>query len=125
MSSQTLKKPILSEKAYKLMAANIYTFFVSRHARKEEIASEIEKQFSVKVKKVNITSQAQKKKRIGKTRKFADVGGGKKAIVWLAAGQKIDILSPKAEKQKKQSDKKDVQKASPAGRQVKAESKEG
>ncbi len=118
MNNVTLKKPILSEKAYKLVAANIYTFFVSQNARKEDVAKEIEKQFSVKVKKVNIARQAQKTKRIGKTRKFASVGGGKKAIVWLAAGQKIDILSPKSEKQKKQSGEKDVQK-------VKTESKEG
>ena len=41
-------------------------------------------------------------KKIAKTRKQTTVGGGKKAIVILTAGQQIAMLMPKAESKKSQ-----------------------
>ena len=93
--SDILYKTILSEKAYKLMEGGLYTFLVDKRSSKAQIAKAVEKQFSVKVKKVNVLSKSSKMKRIAKTRKETQVGGGKKAIVYLAAGQKIAALSPK------------------------------
>ena len=111
--NQVVKKPILSEKAYQLMKNGIYSFVVTDAARKENIAKEIEFQFGVKVAKVNIAKSAPKAKRIAKTRKFAKVGGGKKAIVFLEKGQIIAALAPKQEsksKSKKEPDKKEEKK---------------
>ncbi len=112
---------ILSEKAYRGIEKGIYVFLVNSKATKKDISGIIEKQFSVNVEKVNITPLYPKRKRVGKTRKFTTVSKpGKKATVWLKAGQKIEILSPKAEKEtkKKSNSEKDVQK-------VKVEGKEG
>lgn len=109
-----LKQPVLSEKTHDQMEKGIYTFLVDRKSRKENIAKQVESQFSVKVKKVNITASAHKTKRVGLTRKTTQTSRGKKAIVWLAPGYKIEILSPKSAKgkTKKGSREKDVQTAS-------------
>lgn len=101
-----IKGTILSEKAYKLMEKGIYTFLVETHATKKQIAKAVGDQFAVEVQKVNVLNQSTKMKRIAKTRKQARVGGGKKAIVYLAAGQKIAALSPKAETKKSTKSKK-------------------
>lgn len=115
-----IKKTILSEKAYKLMEKGLYTFLVDARANKKQIAKAVKNQFSVEVAKVNVLSKSTKMKRIAKTRKETEVGGGKKAIVYLKPGQKIAVLSPKAAakepKQKNSMKDKDVQ--------VTAESKE-
>jgi len=100
-SAQVIQKAILSEKAYSLMDKGIYTFLIDKRAGKAEVAKAVKKQFSVDVKKVNISSFAPKQKRIQNTRKTVTVGGGKKAIVWLASGQTIELLTPKSEKKKK------------------------
>ena len=106
-STDVIKKAILSEKAYKLMEKGIYTFLVDYRATKNQIAQAVKKQFSVDVKRVNILAVASKKKRVGRTRKFTDVGGGKKAHLTLAPGQNIPMLSPKKEgKAKKATSKK-------------------
>ena len=100
-STYIIKKAILSEKAYKNMEASIYSFSVDQRSTKDEIKKIVEKQFSVKVKKVNVSKAHPKSKKISKTRKFASVGGGKKALVYLEKGQNIELLSPKTEKKEK------------------------
>ncbi len=97
---------ILTEKAHSQMAQNVYSFKVAERAGKKEIANAVEKQFSVNVEKVNVLSLAAKSKRVGKTKKTVLVGGGKKAVVWLKAGQTISMLSPQSGK-KKDATKKD------------------
>ena len=96
-----IKRAILSEKAYAQMAKGIYAFKVDRQATKKEIASAIKKQFSVEVRKINIISQSPTKRKITGTRREVEVLGGKKAIVYLKAGQTISVLSPKAESKSK------------------------
>lgn len=112
MRPQIIKKAIISEKAYKHMDKSIYTFLTDKSATKKDVAEAVKKAFSVDVIKVNITPISQKKKRVNKTRKFVEVGGGKKALVWLKSGQTISALSPKAESKKtdkkiQKTDKKD------------------
>src|SRR3989344_899348 len=97
-----IKQAILSEKTYKQMEAGIYTFLVARQATKNQIADSIEKQFSVKVNKVNLSTRAAKTKRITGTRKTAKTQSGRKAIVYLAPGQSIEMLAPKTKKGKKE-----------------------
>lgn len=101
MNTNILRSPILSEKAYKHMEKGIYTFMVDKKSDKKQIARVVEHQFGVKVTKVNVSKKAQKSKRIAQSRKEVMVGGGKKATVWLAAGQSIAILSPKKDKKEK------------------------
>jgi len=124
--SDIVQKSILSEKAYKQMEVGIYTFMVNPQATKKQVAQAVKQQFAVDVKKVNVAPKAAKSKRIAKTRKFTSVGGGKKAIVYLAAGQNIAMLSPKTKKEikskkaegrKRSRREKDVQKTSTEGKE--------
>ncbi len=95
-----IKKAILSEKAYAQMTKSIYSFKVDSRATKKEIASAVKKQFSVEVKKVNVIIQSSSRRKITGTRKEVEILGGKKAIVYLKAGQTISMLSPKTEAKK-------------------------
>ncbi len=106
--SYVIKNAILSEKAYQLMDKSVYEFIVDKGATKAEISKAVEKQFSVKVKKVNVQSRPSKKRRVTGTRKQTVVFGRKKAIVFLKKGQSIAMLSPKTEKApKSKAEKKD------------------
>lgn len=96
-----IKKAILSEKTHKQMEMGIYTFLVPGHARKNQIAKAIERQFSVNVTKINIANKPAKMKRTGRTRKQTKISGGRKATVWLEKGQSIASLLPKTRKEPK------------------------
>ena len=96
-----IKKAILSEKTHKQMEVGIYTFLVPRHAKKNQITGAIERQFSVKVTKINIANKPAKKKRIARTRKQTEIAGARKATIWLAKGQSIASLLPKTQKETK------------------------
>lgn len=120
-TADIIKYAILSEKAYKLMERGIYTFMVAKRASKNQIADQIKNQFTVDVARVNIAKAPPKVKRIMRTRKTVKVGGGKKAIVQLAAGQTIALLSPKTKstvkKVKSSPREKDVQVTSAEGKE--------
>lgn len=83
-------KPIISEKAYALMAEGKYTFQVALTANKVEIRQAIEQIFNVKVEKVATMRVLGKVKRMGRTAgKRSD---WKKAIVTLKAGESIEFF---------------------------------
>lgn len=103
--SLILKQGMLSEKIYLQMENSVYTFIVSKETSKSEIKKAVETQFKVKVKKVNVLSKAAKKRRVTGTRKVVETGAAKKAVVFLAAGENISMLSPKSESKKKSSPK--------------------
>ncbi len=105
MKNNIFRKAVISEKAYQNMEHGIYTFLVEQSATKNDVVGAVKKYFSVDAVKVNITPVSGKKKRVNKTRKLVLVGGGKKAVVWLKAGQTIGALSAKTGSNK--SDKKD------------------
>ena len=110
-STNVIKKPILSEKAYSQMEKGVYAFLVDQRASKEQIAESINKRFSVEVKKVNVLAIKPKSKRVARTRKFYQTSGGKKALVYLKSGQSIAMLLPQSatkEKSKKKEDKKGI-----------------
>lgn len=101
-----IKQAVLSEKSYAQMEMGRYVFLVDANADKKTISKAVENQFSVKVAKVNVLKRYAKTKRIAKTRKTVKIGGSKKAVVYLQAGQSIAMLSPKtATKLKKQKQK--------------------
>ncbi len=85
-----IKRPIITEKSYRLIEDNRYTFEVDRRAAKPQIAQAIEEIFDVRVKKVNVISVPGKAKRrgrvVGRTRSW------KKAIVTLHEGDSIEIF---------------------------------
>lgn len=118
-----IEKALQSEKAYKQMTGGIYTFVVSKSAKKKQIKKLIENQFSVKVKRVNMAKFAPKIKRIAKSRKTTAVGGGKKAIVYLREGQEIAMFMPKSteknkKKQQKGAKEKEIEQVSAEGKEV-------
>lgn len=119
MKSNLIQKAILSEKAYAQMEQGIYTFVVSAASAKADVKKAVENQFLTKVTKVRLLAFPSKTKRVTGTRKTTQVGGGKKAIVILEKGQKIAMLSPKAETKKqnyKETRKKDQQESAGASK---------
>jgi large subunit ribosomal protein L23 len=89
---QIILKPIVSEKSYDLIEReNRYTFEVLKTATKPQIAAAVAEIFDVTVLKVNTLNVTGKPRRVrhakGKTR------GWKKAIVSLAAGDKIELFT--------------------------------
>ena len=85
-----LVAPVVSEKSYGLLDENKYTFIVAPDANKTEIKIAVEKVFGVKVVSVNTMNRQGKNK---KTR-FGDGKrkDTKRAIVQVAAGNRIDIF---------------------------------
>jgi large subunit ribosomal protein L23 len=85
-----LIKPVLSEKAYAQFASGTYTFWVHPSSNRTEIANAVEQAFKVKVVRVNVQNTLGKDKRLG--RFMGKRPDRKKAIVTVAAGQKIEAL---------------------------------
>ena len=82
--------PIVSEKSYSLLDNNAYTFEVHPHANKTEIRQAVEAIWGVKVVNVNTLNRKGKSKRFRFTQgKRSDT---KRAVVKLAAGDKIEIF---------------------------------
>ena len=85
-----LISPVVSEKSYGLLDQNKYTFLVRKDSNKTEIKIAVEKVFNVQVTGVNTIN------RPGKRRRTRNGWGSrpdtKRAIVSLAAGQRIDIF---------------------------------
>ena len=87
----SVKTPIITEKATVLSEQNKTVFKVHKNANKKIIKKNIEKLFKVKVIKVNIINKKTKiKMRQGKVSKKT---GYKKAIVTLKKGQTIDLTA--------------------------------
>ena len=87
----SVKTPIITEKATVLSEQNKTVFKVHKNANKKIIKKNIEKLFKVKVIKVNIINKKTKiKMRQGK---FSKKTGYKKAIVTLKKGQTIDLTA--------------------------------
>ena len=82
--------PVISEKSYGLLDENKYTFLVPPTANKSEIKIAVEKLFNVKVISVNTLNRQGKRKRIRSG--FGKRKDTKRAIVTLAAGDRIDIF---------------------------------
>ena len=87
---EILLAPVVSEKSYGLLDENKYTFLVDPRANKTEIKIAVESVFGVKVVSVNTMNRQGKNK---KTR-FGDGKrkDTKRAIVQVAAGDRIDIF---------------------------------
>jgi len=82
--------PVVSEKSYGLLDENKYTFLVAPDANKTEIKIAVEKVFGVKVLSVNTMNREGKRKRT--IAGFGKRSDQKRAIVHVAAGDRIDIF---------------------------------
>ena len=87
----SIRQPIITEKATILSEQNKTVFKVHSGANKKSIKKNIEKLFKVTVIKVNILNQKRKKKI--KQGKLSIKPGYKKAIITLKKGQSIDLAS--------------------------------
>ena len=85
----SIRQPIITEKATILSEQNKTVFKVHSGANKKSIKKNIEKIFKVNVLKVNIINQKRKKKI--KQGKKSIKPGYKKAIITLKKGQSIDL----------------------------------
>ena len=89
---EIIKGPIITEKSNDLLEKeNKYTFKVALEANKVEIKQAIEEIYNVKVLDVNTVRVLPKHRRVGKYDGFRSAY--KKAIVKLAAGEKIDAFN--------------------------------
>ncbi len=86
-------RPVVSEKSYALLDANTYTFIVHPTANKTEIREAVQAIFGVRVTSVNTLNRKGKRKRTRQT--YGRRADTKRALVTLAAGDKIDIFEAK------------------------------
>lgn len=87
--SANIKAPRITEKAAINADKGVYTFNVLAGATKNEIKKEIEKVYKVKAVKVNIVNTPKKKTMLRGRPSMQ--GGGKKAVVYLKKGDKIEF----------------------------------
>jgi large subunit ribosomal protein L23 len=83
-------RPVVSEKSYAGIEANVYTFLVSPDANKTEIKEAVQSIWNVQVTSVNTINRKGKVKRRRYT--FGKRPDQKRAIVTLAQGDTIEIF---------------------------------
>ena len=82
--------PVISEKSYSLLDENKYTFLVAPDANKTQIKLAVQDVFGVKVTSVNTNNR--EGKRVRTRFGFGRRASTKRAIVTVAAGERIDIF---------------------------------
>ena len=85
-------KPVVSEKSYALLDNGVYTFVVDPRSNKTEIRQAVESIFNVRVTNVNTLNRKGKRKRNRRTGAYGQRVDTKRALVTLAAGDKIDLF---------------------------------
>ena len=91
-SMSVLHRPVVSEKTYALMDNHVYVFEVDIDATKIDVRHAVEQAFGVKVAKVNTLRRKGKTVRNRRTNRVGRRDDMKRAIVTLAAGNKIDLF---------------------------------
>jgi len=88
---EVLRRPLLTEKTnLQSEVENRYSFEVDRRANKLQVKEAVEKAFNVQVVAVNIINMPSKQRRLG--RQVGHRPAWKKAVVKLAAGQRIQLF---------------------------------
>lgn len=88
----TLLRPRLTEKAVDGMGRNVYVFDIALRANKIQVRTAIKSVYKVEPVKVTITTIPSKTKRNARTGRMGVHGGGKKATVYLKAGETISVM---------------------------------
>ncbi len=85
-------QPVVSEKSYDLIEANVYTFVVHPDANKTQIRQAVEEIFGVRVLKVNTLNRKGKRIRSRRTGTFSARPTTKRAIVTVHGDDSIDLF---------------------------------
>ncbi len=85
-----LKNPRITEKVSQLMELNVYTFDVYNSATKDDVKKAIFARYNVMPIKVNMLPVHSKRKLI--RGKIGRTSRGKKALVYVTKGDKIEIM---------------------------------
>ena len=85
-------RPVVSEKSYALLDKGVYIFVVNPDANRIQIRQAVEEIFNVQVVKVNTLNRKGKRKRNRRQMTFGKRAETKRAIVTLAAGDRIDLF---------------------------------
>ena len=88
--SYIIKNPRITEKTSLLLESDVYTFDVAKSANKTEIKKAIFSIYKVHPVKINILTV--KNKKIVVRGKKGIKSGGKKAVVYLKEGDKIEFI---------------------------------
>lgn len=88
--SDLIRRPLVTEKATRLLEENKYSFEVASTATKPEIKAAIEDLFEVKVISVNTFKPPAKQRRVGKF--IGHKPQYKRAVVTLAPGDSITLF---------------------------------
>jgi large subunit ribosomal protein L23 len=86
----TIKYPVISDKATRLLEQNKYTFMVDRHANKFTIKKAIEYIFDVNVISINTLMMPRKKRTVGRFSGYK--AQYKKAVITLKEGDNINLF---------------------------------
>jgi len=89
-ATQTIKRPLVTEKSAQAMEAGRYTFLVDRRATKAEIKRSVEEIYGVTVESVATQNRKGKNRRLRYG--WVKEGTTKKATVRLAEGQAIELF---------------------------------
>jgi len=87
-----LKRPLISEKSMNITKDGFYTFLVSLHSTKKQIAKLVKDRFKVDVLSVRTINVVGKNKTQRSRKGFFNTSPIKKAIVQIKKGQKIPIF---------------------------------
>jgi large subunit ribosomal protein L23 len=85
-------EPIVSEKSYRLIEENVYTFKVHTSATKPEIRDAVQTVFDVRVLRVNTVNRQGKQVRNRRNGTYSKKPDTKRALVTLAEGDSIEIF---------------------------------
>ena len=94
LATEVIIRPIVTERSFKLMEENKYTFEVAKNANKYQIRDAVEELFDVHVTDVNTMNVKGKPKRLGMNSGYTR--SWKKAIVTVADGDTIEIFGNQA-----------------------------
>ena len=85
-----IKNPRVTEKASNMNGQNVFTFDIVKSANKTEIKKAVFALYKVRPVKVNVLSIP--RKTIMSKGKVGARGGGRKAVVYLKKGDKIEFI---------------------------------
>lgn len=90
MTTRIIKNPRITEKGSYAVEQNVYTFDITSSANKTEIKKAIFTLYKVRPVKVNVLTIP--RKNIMSKGKAGVKGGGRKAMIYLKKGDKIEFI---------------------------------
>jgi large subunit ribosomal protein L23 len=90
--ASTIISPRITEKGAYLSEKGIYVFNVMKDANKQEIMAAIKLAYKVTPRMVRMVAVPSKRVQTRGTNRFGKTNSGKKAYVYLKAGDKIEIM---------------------------------